>query len=100
MGAPFGCPSRRRELQVVGDRPDTQVTDRTGHVGHTFSPFEGGSGCLGRSVSVTDERLQFVAWRLAVNYKIIRQRRETGSVKQDVRSPFAIVIQLYGHSYA
>ncbi len=29
-----------------------------------------------------DERLQFVARRLAVNYKIIRQRRETGSVKQ------------------
>jgi hypothetical protein len=47
-----------------------------------------------------DERLQFVTRRLAVNYKIIRQRRETGSVKQDVRSPFAIVIQLYGHSYA
>jgi hypothetical protein len=47
-----------------------------------------------------DERLQFVARRLAVNYKIIRQRRETGSVKQDVCSPFAIVIQLYGHSYA
>ena len=23
MGAPSGCPSRRPELQVVGDRPDT-----------------------------------------------------------------------------
>jgi hypothetical protein len=47
-----------------------------------------------------DERLQFVARRLAVNYKVIRQRGEAGSVKQDVRSPLAIVIQLYGHSYA
>ncbi len=28
-----------------------------------------------------DERLQFVARRLAVNYKVIRQRREAGSVK-------------------
>jgi hypothetical protein len=45
-----------------------------------------------------DERLQFVARRLAVNYKVIRQRREAGSVKQDVRSPLTIVIQLYGHS--
>jgi len=43
-------------------------------------------------------RLQFVARPLAVNYKVIRQRREAGSVKQDVRSPLAIVIQLYGHS--
>jgi hypothetical protein len=47
-----------------------------------------------------DERLQSVARRLAVNYKVIRQRREAGSVKQDVRSPLAIAIQLYGHSYA
>ena len=47
-----------------------------------------------------DERLQFVSWRLAVNYKVIRQRREADSVKQDVRSPLAIVTQRYGHSYA
>ena len=77
------------------------MTDRTGHVGHTFSPLEGGEvDALEGVFSVMDERLQFVARRLAVNYKIIRQRRETGSVKQDVRSPFAIVIQLYRYSYA
>jgi hypothetical protein len=47
-----------------------------------------------------DERLQFVARRLVINYKVIRQHRQAGSVKQDVRSPLAIVIQLYGHSDA
>jgi hypothetical protein len=43
---------------------------------------------------------KFVAGRLAVSYKAIRQRREAGSIKQEVGSPLAIAIQLYGHRYA
>ena len=46
------------------ERPDTWVTDRTGHMGYTSSLF--GEGAMPwKECSVTEERLQFVARRLA-----------------------------------
>jgi transposase InsO family protein len=50
--------------EQIGERPETLVTDRTGHMGCTFSPF--GEGVMPwKECSVMDQRLQFVARRLA-----------------------------------
>ena len=46
------------------ERPETQITDRTGHIGYAFSPF-GEEALPWKECSVMDERLQFVARRPA-----------------------------------
>jgi len=30
---------KAQSLQLIEERPATSVTDRTGHIGYTFSPF-------------------------------------------------------------
>src|ERR1700730_19404732 len=48
------------------ERPDTWVPLRTGDIGYTSSPLRGGSVTMPwKECSVMDERLQFVARRLA-----------------------------------
>jgi hypothetical protein len=49
-------------LDICFDRPETSVTDRTGHIGYTFALFsKGESGMPWKDRTIMDERIRFVA---------------------------------------